>query len=546
MRSGAATLAAAAAGSLALGSSGSAPGTPTCSDETAVSLSTSWAGGSTAESDLFYVAIAATPDGQPFALQTSAQPSTTIHDLLPSTDYYLSWRAHPQAQTAAGRNIGWDWGNYTAPVKCTTKATDESAPSHPQREGDLAETSISVRWAPPTALPATAGAALEHVAGHRTGPAAPFTWVPASATAEGSGVLRAVLRDLAPGATHEVVAAVRLPGGEIRRGPSVPMRTAAPAVRYTPMVRVSEFTNDIDFLDNHDSATSAALAVLLSRMAKQVNVSASCLDKLGSLCPAQRGQGKSCLACVGDLSSLPDECGDKTMSNYNSHFFCGEGWPSFSMFSTPMAEYCVENTPAPLEQSPTQDKGWAEYLSCDAPEAGESNHPTTPKCICWVPWDRAAVSHQPKHVYDKYCRKNPQGGGDLCSCGDAVNSSSIFVKEGSTSARYIGKSPVWLPYTFYTKPQDDYPNSTDVGDNFSTPKNGSCAETAKLGDDDCTWKRQPTVRIIYFEQLLAAGWQSSMPTDTAGNVTGSLHQIASMKAAWESLAKHMSPRCCGC
>ena len=159
MRSGAATLVAAAAGSIALGSSGSAPGTPTCSDETAVSLSTSWAGGSTAESDLFYVAIAATPDGQPFALQTSAQPSTTIHDLLPSTDYYLSWRAHPQAQTAAGRNIGWDWGNYTAPVKCTTKATDESAPSHPQREGDLAETSISVRWAPPAALPgAGAGA----------------------------------------------------------------------------------------------------------------------------------------------------------------------------------------------------------------------------------------------------------------------------------------------------------------------------------------------------------------------------------------------------
>jgi hypothetical protein len=37
-----------------------------------------------------------------------------------------------------------------------------------------------------------------------------------------------------------------------------------------------------------------------------------------------------------------------------------------------------------------------------------------------------------------------------------------------------------------------------------------------------------------------------MPTDTADNVTGSLHQIASMKAAWESLSTYMSPRCCGC
>ena len=43
-----------------------------------------------------------------------------------------------------------------------------------------------------------------------------------------------------------------------------------------------------------------------------------------------------------------------------------------------------------------------------------------------------------------------------CTCADAVNSSSIFVKEDSVSARYVGKSPVWLPYTFYTKPEKEY------------------------------------------------------------------------------------------
>ena len=62
---------------------------PTCTEQTAVSLSTSWAGGRAADSDLFYVAISAAPGEKPFALQTSASPSTTIHDLLPSTDYYL-------------------------------------------------------------------------------------------------------------------------------------------------------------------------------------------------------------------------------------------------------------------------------------------------------------------------------------------------------------------------------------------------------------------------------------------------------------------------
>ena len=164
-----------------------------------------------------------------------------------------------------------------------------------------------------------------------------------------------------------------------------------------------------------------------------------------------------------------------------------------------------------------------------------------------MPWDRSAVSHQPKEIYDKYCHKATDSGrGDTCSCSDAINASSIFIRDGSVSSRYIGKSPVWLPYTYYTKPQDEYPNSTHIGDNFSTPKNGSCAETSKLGDDECTWKRQPLVKIIYYEQLLAHGWQSPMPTDTADNVTGSLHQIASMKAAWESLSTYMSPRCCGC
>ena len=81
------------------------------------------------------------------------------------------------------------------------------------------------------------------------------------------------------------------------------------------------------------------------------------------------------------------------------------------------------------------------------------------------------------------------------------------MKDDSVSARYVGKSPVWLPYTFYTQPEEEYPNSTDIGDNFSTPKNGSCAEMAELGDDGCTWKRSSSVGIIYYQDLLDAGWQ---------------------------------------
>ena len=204
---------------------------------------------------------------------------------------------------------------------------------------------------------------------------------------------------------------------------------------------------------------------------------------------------------------------------------------------------------------------------------GESNHPTDPRCICWVSWDRVAVSHQPKSVYDNYCKASSShaaalagedngGGPSSCSCADAVNSSSVFVRPDAPSARYVGKSPVMLPYTYYTKPAEDYPNSTHIGDNFSTPKNGSCAENATLGlgkdevQDEgagagaaggCVWKRQASVGIIYYPQLLEAGWDASLPHDTPDDLSGSQHNIAAMASAWETgLGRHMSPRCCGC
>lgn len=68
-------------------------------------------------------------------------------------------------------------------------------------------------------------------------------------------------------------------------------------------------------------------------MAKQANVSDACLAALDVNCPAQRGQGASCLACVGDLARPPLACGSGDMLRFDKHFFCGEGWPSFSMYA---------------------------------------------------------------------------------------------------------------------------------------------------------------------------------------------------------------------
>jgi hypothetical protein len=41
--------------------------------------------------------------------------------------------------------------------------------------------------------------------------------------------------------------------------------------------------------------------------------------------------------------------------------------------------------------------------------------------------------------------------------------------------------PTWLPYFYYQLPKDAYPNTTRIGENWSTPKNGSCAEGKKVG-----------------------------------------------------------------
>ena len=376
-----------------------------------------------------------------------------------------------------------------------------------------------------------------------------FSWVTTDKTSQ-------LLQGLTPGTTYEVVVESVFPTGQRARSDAVSFRTAATgyasgAVRYTVMTRVSEFTDDVDFLDNHDSATSGALAVLLARMAKQVNVSESCLSALAAAGCA-RAQGEPCLTCVRNLPSAPPSCGNATWADYNSHFFCGEGWPSFSMFSTPMAEYCVENQAAPVPATPTHAAGWAEYVSCDAPEAGESNHPTDPVCVCWVSWDRAVVSHEPAHVYAKYCNVTSSGhhhGAHPCTCDDANETGSIFLRDGSTSARFVGKSAVYLPYTFYTTPRESWPatDNSSVGDNFSTPKNGSCAEGAKLGDAGCTWKRLPRARIMYYGDLLEAGWDASLPHDTPESSSGSLHNIASMKDSWGRVgAQYFSPRCCGC
>jgi hypothetical protein len=81
---------------------------------------------------------------------------------------------------------------------------------------------------------------------------------------------------------------------------------------------------------------------------------------------------------------------------------------------------------------------------------------------------------------------------------------------GTSAARLEGAMPAWLPYFYYQLPRDSYPDATRIGDNWSTPKNGSCAEGMNVGDNRCTWRRQPFAKVIFGQQLLDKGWNNTV------------------------------------
>jgi hypothetical protein len=595
-----------------------------CEDISSTSLRVLWRMASShraSPTDLLYVAFSARPSAPPFLIKTSTTTNITVQDLLPSTKYWIRYRSHP----VDAPSLGWAWNDYIgANFSCTTKGTGPEQPHSLRRVGSLSDTSISLRWEHPASDLESQFAfssvlwfkAKDDEVSCNQRTVGKLSGLPMSSILVNGTLNSVTLRQLDSASSYCV--AVQLQ----RRSDFVLFKTGTPSAahhssakgatksRFTAMYRVSEFTNDVDFLDNHDQATMAALAVLLVRQASRFSVSDDCLADLAKLCPAVRGQGSECTACVqkhAQVGNVPSCDGNQddlqsvntsqdkyyrpkysrlaygssdgkpaSPSAFRRNFFCGVGWPSFSMLQSPITEYCVESLPVPpsarlklrrsdalmdglsvahtaedgnvegglVEGGLVEDDGsWAEYVSCDAPEAGAINRPSNPVCICWVAWDRVAVSNQPAPAFNKACGSSLR---DQCNC----THNSINVSNSSTSAHYVGKSAVYLPYCYFTHPAASYPNHTHIGDNLSTPTKGKCNEGQALGDGGCTWKKQPVSRILYFDDLQRAGWNNTVPHDTPADMSGSLHAMNAMSRAWDGqdskFAKLLSPRCCGC
>ena len=119
----------------------------------------------------------------------------------------------------------------------------------------------------------------------------------------------------------------------------VRFRTSHPSTAFAELYRVSEYTTEVDFLDNHNSASKEAQ--------------------------------------IGFLTSTNDN-------------------DFFKLAASPVTLYCVEHV------NVTQVGRFAPYVSCNGPEARPRNDPKDPVCICDVYADRL-IAQQPATQMNADC-----------------------------------------------------------------------------------------------------------------------------------------------
>lgn len=224
--------------------------------------------------------------------RTSANTSVTIIDLMPSTTYYVSLRSHPASEPT----IAWapGWRPLSASVSCTTAPAPVIFGVN--RAGGLAETSISITFHVDTAAsmmraalrgsvidPSNFDVGVVRMPSFQLAESMGawdithdrYTWLRGEAVVvatqdttnqvadSSSAMLSANISGLEPASTYFVV--VRMTTAE--NGTTTPfqasdpemMRTASQGMLYTVTHRISEYAMDVDFLENHDSASVEAM-----------------------------------------------------------------------------------------------------------------------------------------------------------------------------------------------------------------------------------------------------------------------------------------------
>lgn len=366
----------------------------TCTDATATTITVRWE--AVDATDLYYIALSATPTSRPFALQTSAGPvpSVTLTDLLPGTDYFLTLRSHPSAE-----NVVWGWRPAQEVGKlCATATASSGAPhalrrvgSHPlersivlqwDRSSNQAATSsthsVGIRRVGASTYTVASGAEEEDVS---EPPGGQWRWEAAS----GTDSLSHTFNDLTPGCEWELAVREDSTGAvshDVER-----MRTAATGALHTAAWRIAEFSWDPDFLTNHDAASQEAIALYVQNGGAKNESDLpwvpppgadpshhytvdGCLGALAKLCPGLNAMAFECMKCSDDnRAAVEKECGvypdgdSSHLGGWAQHFYCGVGWPESTFQRSPISQYCVEHLPAPQTDPIPGGDGFAQYVS---------------------------------------------------------------------------------------------------------------------------------------------------------------------------------------
>ena len=231
-----------------------------------------------------------------FLSTLKALPQIVLIDLVPATQYYLSVRSHPSEY-----NIVWGWRESTdAPSVCTTAATRTDRPHSLARVGITPSSdSVTLTWSPPKPSASSPQSTQQHrrtSVGYRRvgaggdvgtlGAADAWRWEEVhakhaghhakfQADAESASLVPSqnstntnvdthrqpeqhTLKGLAPGSVYEVV--VSNDNGVTVSDP-YRMRTSVTGATHTTAFRISEYTFEVDFLQNHDAASPLAMHV---------------------------------------------------------------------------------------------------------------------------------------------------------------------------------------------------------------------------------------------------------------------------------------------
>jgi len=556
--------------------------TVSCLRTTSTSLELGWIG--VPDTDLYYVALSVTPEAKPFAIRTTANTSLSLIDLAPDTTYYLSLRSHPETEPT----IAWapGWRAPSAPVKCKTSA--RPAISDVRRVGELADSSFGLAFDVEAGSTLAAGrfeVGIARAASFELAEAtgawdladSEYTWAevevvarPGNAVAPERISFEATVTGLAAGATY--FAKVR-PAGGFGEGDSHPevLRTKTPGMVYTVAHRISEYAEDVDFLENHDAASVEAMPLYLMTCSPEGNCQPwnktqftktdsdwdDCESMLAHICPSQRGIGfNGCVQCIDEHhDEVVAACGnytdeDKEHPGYPVHYYCGIGWPENLMYFSAITEYCVEHLPAPHADPRWGPGGFAQYTSCNSDEvdAAFNNSARDPTCMCWV-WDDRQMSMLPESELNASC------GGHMpwfvhepiCNCTRSKEfPESTVITEDSPSYRYVGAMPTFLPWGYYRTPRETFPVRIPMGFNYVFPKAGSCKPGQKPGDDGCQWLRNPSSRMIFGPDLYGSGWDPTFVPDTLTNQSHTRYNIGVFAKATHLHDHLLTRRCCGC